>query len=442
MIQPTRALLVVTTVICLAACSGSDNSTPSSTTNQSPTTSQEPTKPPATTPGPAPTSPAPGSGPGGTGGGFIQGYGFNGPVWTIVMAQDGTRDLYVGGEFTNYSGTPANRLIRLHQDGTVAQTFGQGFDQRVTALAPATDGSHALYVGGSFTQFNGQAAPPVIRITATGLRDSTFQVSGLFGDQAVQATTLVGLAVTEDGSRDVYVAGNVVVGVPNTPVDQVIGRVVRLNPDGSHDPAFGDVRYAGPADNNEDMVWAIAVPPGSGKVYVGGLLGVNGLIRLNPDGTVDSTFAGVLGAAGTIVLAADGSRDIYAGGLRAFGPVRVHETGALDTTFSPTEPLITLATYAIVAAEDGTGDVVVSGPTRLLRLNRTGDLVPTFQEPTLSPSPPGPGNGWVLTMVPIPDGTTDFYIGGGFGAYNGAPANNFARIHADGSLASTGTALP
>jgi beta-propeller uncharacterized protein DUF5122 len=45
-------------------------------------------------------------------------------------------------------------------------------------------------------------------------------------------------------------------------------------------------------------------------------------------------------------------------------------------------------------------------------------------------------------MVPIPDGTTDFYIGGGFSAYNGAPANNFARIHADGSLASTGTALP
>jgi hypothetical protein len=45
-------------------------------------------------------------------------------------------------------------------------------------------------------------------------------------------------------------------------------------------------------------------------------------------------------------------------------------------------------------------------------------------------------------MVPVPDGTNDFYIGGAFSAYNGAPANNFARIHADGSLASTGTALP
>ena len=70
------------------------------------------------------------------------------------MAEDGTRDVYVGGDFTNYNGTPTNRLIRLHPNGTVAQAFGQGFDQPVTALAPATDGSNALYVGGRFTQFN------------------------------------------------------------------------------------------------------------------------------------------------------------------------------------------------------------------------------------------------------------------------------------------------
>ncbi|HKY73497.1 MAG TPA: delta-60 repeat domain-containing protein [Nitrospira sp.] len=359
------------------------------------------------------------------------------------MAQDGTQDLYVGGDFTNYNGTPTNRLIRLHPNGTVAQAFSQGFDQPVIALAPATDGSNALYAGGWFTQFNGQAVPQLVRLTASGLRDSTFQVDQFFGQDAFQSAFVIDLAVTEDGSNDVYVAGNVVEGVPETPVDRIVGRVVRLNPDGSPDPAFGDVRYVGPPDLNTEIVWAIAVPPASGKVYVGGLLGTNGLIRLNPDGTVDSTFTGLPGNAGTIELAADGSRDIYAGGLRAFGPIRVHETGALDTTFSPTEPINTLATFAIASAEDGTGDVVVSGPFRLLRINRNGELAPTFQEPTLSPALPGPnGDHSVYTMVPIPDGTRDFYIGGAFSAYNGGPANNFARIHADGSLASTGTALP
>ena len=65
--------------------------------------------------------------------------------------------------------------------------------------------------------------------------------------------------------------------------------------------------------------------------------------------------------------------------------------------FSPTDsPSKTLPTNAIVVAEDGTGDVVVSGPTRLLGLNRTGDLAPTFQEPTLSRLPASNANGWVL----------------------------------------------
>src|SRR6266545_2927418 len=66
---------------------------------------------------------------------FNQGSGFNGPVGSIVLAQDGSGDIYVGGEFTTYKGTLANRLIRLHPDGTVAQTFGQGFDGIVSDAA-------------------------------------------------------------------------------------------------------------------------------------------------------------------------------------------------------------------------------------------------------------------------------------------------------------------
>src|SRR5688500_9432456 len=184
MLQPPRALLLVTAVIWLAACSGSDDSTPA-TTSQSPTTSQQPTTPPPTTQPPnmappstqppgsqPPTSQPPGSQPpgsqppgSGTGGTFAQGTGFNSHVRKIVMAQDGTNDLYVGGDFTIYNGTAANHLIRLRPNGTVAQTFGQGFDEVVFALALATDGSNALYAGGPFTQFNGQPAPQMVRLT-------------------------------------------------------------------------------------------------------------------------------------------------------------------------------------------------------------------------------------------------------------------------------------
>ena len=459
MTQPARAVLVVIAVMWLAACGGSDSSTPQSTTNQPPTTAQEPTKPPPTTPTTAPPGPAPGSGSGGGAGGgsgFNQGYGFNGLVRTIVMAQDGTRDLYVGGDFTNYNGTTANRLIRLHQDGRVAQTFGQGFDQSVGMLALATDGGNALYVGGPFTQFDGQAVPQVIRLTSNGLRDVTFQLRGV---DLTPVSFLTALAVTEDGSRDVYLAINVVEGVPGTPVDATAGRIVRLNPDGSLNPAFRDVRFPGVPDLKFNMVSTIAVPPGSGKLYVGGSMAVTGapssLLRLNADGTIDSTFTtgtgvqGIMGtnAVETITVVADGSGDIYAGGRMAeynrmpvtFGSIRVHETGALDTTFAPTEPMIT---FAISPARDGTTDVLMWGlgtrtqdrPSRLLRLNHNGSLSSTFHEPTAEAV-------WILTIVPAIDGTGDLYIGGQFTTYNGAPANNFARIHADGSLASTGVAF-
>jgi hypothetical protein len=42
----------------------------------------------------------------------------------------------------------------------------------------------------------------------------------------------------------------------------------------------------------------------------------------------------------------------------------------------------------------------------------------------------------VYTIVPIQDGTRDFYIGGLFTTYNGGAVNHFARVRADGALAS------
>ena len=67
--------------------------------------------------------------------------------------------MYTLAEFTNYNGTPANHLVRLHPDGTVAQTFGDGFDQYVglIALHATVAGTcirsavlHSLGVKGSF----------------------------------------------------------------------------------------------------------------------------------------------------------------------------------------------------------------------------------------------------------------------------------------------------
>jgi hypothetical protein len=165
-----------------------------------------------------------------------------------------------------------------------------------------------------------------------------------------------------------------------------------------------------------------------------GLLGFQGewvgsLVRLNPDGSRDATFARDLGhnADAPVVEAlastADGTDDIYVGGRMPF--LRLKASGATDPTFESAVPGMVIA---IAPAQDGTGDVLASRVDRLIRLSRTGALVPTFREPRIDAE--------IYTIVPVLDGTRDFYIGGLFKTYNGVPVNHMARIHADGTLAS------
>lgn len=114
----------------------------------------------------------------------------------------------------------------------------------------------------------------------------------------------------------------------------------------------------------------------------------------------------------------------------------MHDTGAFDTSFKVN--VHNIAT-TVAVAQDGSSDVLVSAgsPVTLYRFNRSGALLsaPAFITPTLVTSHPGfvPSIG---PIVPLQDGTGDFYIGGSFTSYNGVAVNHFARVHADGSLAS------
>ncbi|HSS31059.1 MAG TPA: delta-60 repeat domain-containing protein, partial [Nitrospiraceae bacterium] len=181
------------------------------------------------------------------------------------------------------------------------------------------------------------------------------------------------------------------------------------------------------------------MPTSSGKLYVGGTLNVyNGvsvssLLRLNQDGTLDSTFMSGFGAicniptVGDLAPAGDGTGDLYA--TLWVGPLyRLHDTGAGVANFKTNTSNARGSRIAVT--QDGSGDVLLSADIRLFRYNSSGELLtaPTFIPPTME--------GGAFTIVPIPDDTGDVYIGGTVTTYNGAAVNHFARIHADGSLAS------
>ena len=88
--------------------------------------------------------------------GFDIGTGMNDHVISIAPTTDGSSDIYVGGYFTTVNGVTYNRLVRMNSDGTVDGSFntGTGMNGSVGSIAPATDGSSDVYVGGYFTTVN------------------------------------------------------------------------------------------------------------------------------------------------------------------------------------------------------------------------------------------------------------------------------------------------
>ena len=385
----------------------------------------------------------------GSGSDFNQARAFDREVTGIVPVNDGSGDVFVAGAFTTYTNVVSNRLIRLHADGTVAQSFPVGFNDTVLQLVAAADSSGGVYALGWFTQFNGQSAPGFIRLNRDGTRDTTFQLAAM--DQPPTA-----LAPIPDGDGAVYIGGSFTNYGGTT-----IRHLARLRQNGvldtSFNPGIGFTGVFNPVISDFIVMsvarMAVEATP-TRRLYVSGFFGtyrgtsVPGFLRLLPSGEIDPTFAMGTGPGGggppyilpaeALLPTADGK--IYVGGTLegwngesvSQGLVRVNANGSLDRSFVP-PPLVTLM---IGPAGDTTGDIYVSGlhfssstPYVLRRLRPSGSPAQVFQQPTL--------NERVNTVIPIGDGSGDIYAGGYFTAYAGTGVNHFARVRNDGTLAST-----
>jgi len=291
--------------------------------------------------------------------GFVAGTGFNDTVLTVDPASDGGGDVYVGGRFTRYNGTDAGRIARLNLDGSLDTSFasGIGLDDIVSIIVMANDGSGDVYVGGSFTSYNGTVVGNgIIRLNDDGSLDSGFNTGSGWGTFAIAPAT--------DGSGDVYVARSTGPGIS------------RLNNDGSIDPGF-DTGLTG----FNDVVRVIAVATdGSGDVYVGGDfsdyngVGTTGIVRLNSDGSLDMGFVAGPQFEGSIHLitpAIDGSGDIYADTKDAGIIRRLNNDGSIDAGFDTgsgfgTFPDLPTIINSIALTTDGSGDVYVGVGANLI----------------------------------------------------------------------------
>jgi uncharacterized delta-60 repeat protein len=256
---------------------------------------------------------------------FNPGTGANGEIRALALQPDGK--ILVGGKFTLFNGQSIQRLARLNADGSVDGSFAPNPHGVVHAIALQADGK--ILVGGETMQAGGHPRRRVLRLNADGSLDKNYKFAVNY-NREIRA-----ILVQPDGK--------ILVGGSFTQVlDHRQGGIVRLNADGTLDKTFA---LNGGASA---IVFALALQP-DGKILVAGKFTsfdnrpVGGLVRLLSDGNLDESFKGGTDDQAEVLavnILADGK--ILAGGnftrfngAAANRIARLNPDGTVDTSFNP-----------------------------------------------------------------------------------------------------------
>jgi uncharacterized delta-60 repeat protein len=262
------------------------------------------------------------------------GFAFN--SYTASVSVQADNKILVGGNFTSFKGETVNRIARLNSDGTLDTSFttntGTGFDSFVSRIAVQTDDK--LVIGGNFSSFNGTSTARIARLNSNGTLDTSFTANIGTGFDGVAES----IAIQSDGKM-------IIGGTFTTFNGTTVNRIVRLNSDGTRDMAF--TTNTGTAFNG--AVRSVEIKS-DGKIICGGEFTtfngatVNYLACLNSDGTRDTTFTANTGTGfNDIVISVKVQPDgkiIIGGRFKTFNSttvnhiVRLNSDGTRDSTFT------------------------------------------------------------------------------------------------------------
>jgi uncharacterized delta-60 repeat protein len=324
---------------------------------------------------------------------------------TAVAIQPNGKIVTVNTSY-NVTGGWSFTVVRYNTDGTLDTTFDNdgivstdvGYYNFGNAVAIQTDGR--IVVAGASRSDTTSFDFSAVRYNVDGSLDTTFDTDG-------KVTTNIGVPSSEARSVAIQSDGKIVA---------VGSHIVRYNVDGSLDTTFAGIGLATTNFLPNDVAIQI-----DGKIVMAGTnyYSPNGafvVVRLNPDGSMDTTFdidgkvtteISNLNAITAVAIQTDGK--IVAAGFtstnnsnRAFAVVRYNIDGSLDTTFDSDGIVITTALSPYDRANDvaiqADGKIVVAGSAynssiyrnyfAVVRYNTDGSLDTTFD-----------GDGKVITPI-------------------------------------------
>jgi uncharacterized delta-60 repeat protein len=341
--------------------------------------------------------------------------------------------IVVGGNFTIISGTSRNYIARLNTDGTIDASFnpGTGFNNIVRTLAIQPDGK--IITGGDFTSFNGTGRNYIARLNTNGTLDTGFNPGTGFNAGTNGYGTVITISLQTNGA--------IVVGGDFTTFNGVSNiRLVRLNSNGTLDSSFS------PGTGLNGPVLTTFIQP-DGKIVAGGVFTSFGgfpsnfIVRFNTNGTFDSVFntgtaAGFNQIVYSISLQTDG-KIVAGGGFLSFNNypkrriARLNTDGTLDMSFGGATGFN--GTVESVAIQTN-GKIVVGGDFDIfndsIRNNIARLNIDGSLDSTFNPGI-GPNLG-INTLAVLSNG--EIMIGGDFSSVSGTARNKIARLNSNGTL--------
>lgn len=355
-------------------------------------------------------------------------------VTSIQLQPDG--NLVMAGPFSSVQGFPSAHVARLFGDTTsrlAVEFSAPGYvvseDATNAVLSIFRGGDSRRLISVRYTAANG---------TATAGADYSSDGSGVLTLAAGENAKELALPIFDDGFVESPESFQITLHTPDEGV--MLGPLSRARVDilDNEIPAVLDTGFD-PVINGP--VTAVALQS-DGKLVVGGrfdqVSGFDrfGIARLNPDGTVDASFAPQLAldngaecCPNTRVLAVQpdgrillGGDFFFVNGVRQYGLARLDADGSLDTTFTPA---LEIGRSILAVVLQTNGSLLVGGDWGLTRLKSDGSPDSSFQAQDAF------DNG-VSFLSQQSDG--GILVGGWFDAVYGIPRHRVARLNADGSL--------
>jgi len=216
--------------------------------------------------------------------------GFNDAVWFIEQQPD--NKMLISGDFTSYNNNSINKLVRIYPDGNIDDDFvnnlGSGFNEESRSITIQSD--NKIVLAGYFTTFNGNSKKYLIRLNSDGTEDTTFYNNlTSWGDGSGVSSNLFDVKIQSDGK--ILVGGAIY-----TLNGDSRNYLIRLNSDGTEDTTFyNNLTSWGDGSAFNNAVNKIIIQPDNKILIVGQFTSLNGqtrnyIVRLNSDGTEDTNF--------------------------------------------------------------------------------------------------------------------------------------------------------